>query len=144
MQVALSPREHQVVVLASLGHANKVIAGELGLSVSTVSVYLLKAGRKLGVRGRVYDAAHESLLAVRATLDAVARALLANETLRRKALRTILREFPTDALRLVQWTHGVDDENAELVVRRPPAWLAVRPGHEKVTVATPVRRPSIR
>lgn len=50
---SLSPRERQVVSLASLGHANKVIASELGLAVSTVSVYLVKAARKLGVRGRV-------------------------------------------------------------------------------------------
>jgi DNA-binding CsgD family transcriptional regulator len=49
----LSPREGQVVKLAARGDANKVIASELGLTVSTVSVYLLKAARKLGVRGRV-------------------------------------------------------------------------------------------
>jgi DNA-binding NarL/FixJ family response regulator len=49
----LSPREHQAVALVARGYANKVIAGELGVTVSTVSVYLLKAGRKLGVRGRV-------------------------------------------------------------------------------------------
>ena len=53
MLASLSPREHQVVALAARGYANKVIACELGLTVSTVSVYLVKAGRKLGVRGRV-------------------------------------------------------------------------------------------
>jgi DNA-binding CsgD family transcriptional regulator len=51
--VPLSPRERQVVALAARGQANKVIASDLGLRVSTVSVYLLKAARKLGVRGRV-------------------------------------------------------------------------------------------
>jgi DNA-binding NarL/FixJ family response regulator len=49
----LSLRERQVVALAARGLANKVIASELGLHTSTVSVYLLKAARKLGVRGRV-------------------------------------------------------------------------------------------
>jgi DNA-binding NarL/FixJ family response regulator len=51
--IALSNRERQVVELAAHGFANKVIACELGLTLSTVSVYLVKAGRKLGVRGRV-------------------------------------------------------------------------------------------
>jgi len=50
---SLSPREHQALALAAQGLANKVIACELGVTVSTVSVYLVKAGRKLGVRGRV-------------------------------------------------------------------------------------------
>jgi DNA-binding NarL/FixJ family response regulator len=49
----LSPREQQVVALAACGHSNKVIAGQLDLTLSTVSVYLVKAARKLGVRGRV-------------------------------------------------------------------------------------------
>jgi DNA-binding CsgD family transcriptional regulator len=49
----LTPRERQVAALAARGHANKVIAYDLGLTVSTVSVYLGKAARKLGVRGRV-------------------------------------------------------------------------------------------
>jgi DNA-binding CsgD family transcriptional regulator len=48
----LSPRERQVLAYASLGHSNKVIAYELGLSASTVRVLLTRASRKLGVKGR--------------------------------------------------------------------------------------------
>jgi DNA-binding CsgD family transcriptional regulator len=35
-----------------MGHTNKVIAYELGLSASTVRVLLTRASRKLGVSGR--------------------------------------------------------------------------------------------
>jgi DNA-binding CsgD family transcriptional regulator len=49
----LTPRERQVVQLASLGHANKLIAYELGLSTSTVGSQLASAVRKLGLRGRL-------------------------------------------------------------------------------------------
>lgn len=48
----LSEREHQVLTQAHLGHSNKVIAYELGLSSSTVRVLLHRAARKLGVRTR--------------------------------------------------------------------------------------------
>jgi len=48
----LSRRERQVVALAALGHANKMIGYELGISVSTASVLLSRAARKLGVRSR--------------------------------------------------------------------------------------------
>ena len=44
----LSVREHQVVTQAHLDHNDKVIAYELGLSVSTVRVLLHRAVRKLG------------------------------------------------------------------------------------------------
>jgi DNA-binding CsgD family transcriptional regulator len=50
---ALSPRERQVVAYAALGHQNKLIAYELGLSPSTVGVLLGRAARKLGARSRV-------------------------------------------------------------------------------------------
>ena len=59
---------------------------------------------------RLYRAAHESLLTVRAAVDAVARALIEKEELRPRALKALLREFRVaDAVRVVQWTHGVDD-----------------------------------
>ncbi|MGH7272273.1 MAG: response regulator transcription factor, partial [Polyangiaceae bacterium] len=48
----LSARERQVVALAALGHANKMIGYELGISVSTAGVLLSRAAKKLGVRSR--------------------------------------------------------------------------------------------
>lgn len=48
----LSERERQVVALAALGHANKMIGYELGISVSTVGVLLSRATRKVGARSR--------------------------------------------------------------------------------------------
>jgi DNA-binding CsgD family transcriptional regulator len=48
----LTTRERQVVALAALGHANKMIGYELGISVSTAGVLLSRAARKLGVRTR--------------------------------------------------------------------------------------------
>jgi DNA-binding CsgD family transcriptional regulator len=48
----LSAREYQVASLASLGHANKLIAYELGLSDSTVRVLSARAAVKLGARTR--------------------------------------------------------------------------------------------
>ena len=49
---ALTPRERQVAGYAALGHQNKFIAYELGISVSTVGVLLSRACKKLGVRSR--------------------------------------------------------------------------------------------
>jgi DNA-binding CsgD family transcriptional regulator len=49
---ALSAREHQVLTQAHLGHTNKEIAYELGLSNATVRVLLHRAARKLGVSTR--------------------------------------------------------------------------------------------
>lgn len=49
----LSRRERQVATAASLGHANKVIAYELGLAESTVATVLRRAACKLGVRSRI-------------------------------------------------------------------------------------------
>ena len=48
----LTPREQQVVAFAALGSTSKLIAYELGLSVSTVTTLLSSAARKLGVRSR--------------------------------------------------------------------------------------------
>jgi DNA-binding NarL/FixJ family response regulator len=49
----LTPRELQVASLAAAGLSNKAMAFDLGLSVSTVSVYLMKAAEKLGASTRV-------------------------------------------------------------------------------------------
>lgn len=49
----LTDREEQVVSCAAMGHANKLIAYDLGLSTGTVSVLLARAAKKLGVSGRV-------------------------------------------------------------------------------------------
>ncbi|MBI2373371.1 MAG: response regulator transcription factor [Deltaproteobacteria bacterium] len=49
---ALTRRERQVVGFACLGHANKLIAYELGLSLSTVATHLRKAAQKLGYGSR--------------------------------------------------------------------------------------------
>jgi DNA-binding NarL/FixJ family response regulator len=50
---ALSEREIEVVSLAALGHPNKIIACELGLTMSRVAMELASAIRKLGVRSRI-------------------------------------------------------------------------------------------
>jgi DNA-binding CsgD family transcriptional regulator len=47
---ALTERERQVLGYAELGHSNKLIAYELGLSSSTVSSLLRNARRKLGTQ----------------------------------------------------------------------------------------------
>jgi DNA-binding CsgD family transcriptional regulator len=49
----LTRREQQVVAYAAMGHANKLIAYELGLAPSTVAMHLSKAAHKLGARSRV-------------------------------------------------------------------------------------------
>jgi DNA-binding CsgD family transcriptional regulator len=66
--VDLSTREAEAVSLASLGHSNKVIAYELGISASTVGVLLHRAARKLGAKSRdgLIRKFRESLLAERA------------------------------------------------------------------------------
>ncbi len=48
----LTPRERQVVLLASRGHSNKLIAYELGIATSTVGVLLSRAAARLGVKSR--------------------------------------------------------------------------------------------
>ncbi|HXW03769.1 MAG TPA: response regulator transcription factor [Vicinamibacterales bacterium] len=49
----ITKRETQVLRLMSLGHSNKEIAAQLGLSVKTVEVHKTNATRKLGLRGRI-------------------------------------------------------------------------------------------
>lgn len=49
----LTPREEQVVACAAMGHSNKLIAYDLGLSTGTVAELLRRAARKVGVSGRV-------------------------------------------------------------------------------------------
>ena len=48
----LTRREQQAVAFAALGSTSKLIAYELGLSVSSVTTILASASRKLGVRSR--------------------------------------------------------------------------------------------
>ena len=48
----LTPRERQVVLLASRGHSNKLIGYELGIATSTVGVLLGRAAARLGVKSR--------------------------------------------------------------------------------------------
>lgn len=48
----LSPREHHVMTQAHLGHTDKIIAYELGLTASTVRVLLHRASKKLGASTR--------------------------------------------------------------------------------------------
>jgi DNA-binding CsgD family transcriptional regulator len=50
---ALTPRERLVVAFAALGHTNKVIAYDLGMSTSRVGTCLASAARKLGAGSRV-------------------------------------------------------------------------------------------
>ena len=49
---ALSARERQALALAAMGHHNKLVAYEMGISPSTVRVLLARAFKKLGVRSR--------------------------------------------------------------------------------------------
>jgi DNA-binding NarL/FixJ family response regulator len=49
---ALTLSERQIAGYAAMGHANKLIAYELGLSESTVATHLGSAVIKLGVRSR--------------------------------------------------------------------------------------------
>lgn len=52
--VVLSPREHEVLGLASHGYTNGVIAATLGVGVETVKTQLVSAYGKLGARGRAH------------------------------------------------------------------------------------------
>lgn len=52
-RLTLTPREEQVVACAAMGHSNKLIAYDLGLSIGSVAVLVGRAARKLGVSGRV-------------------------------------------------------------------------------------------
>ncbi|CAN5178716.1 LuxR C-terminal-related transcriptional regulator [soil metagenome] len=48
----LTTRESELTRLASLGHSDRVISEQLGISVRTVTTHLSRAYRKLGVGGR--------------------------------------------------------------------------------------------
>jgi DNA-binding CsgD family transcriptional regulator len=50
---ALSQRQRQVLAYAALGHSNKVIGYELGISTSTVAVHLAAAAARLGGQTRL-------------------------------------------------------------------------------------------
>ncbi len=50
--LCLTPRERQVATLAAAGHANKLIAYDLGIAEGTVATTLTRAMQKLGVRSR--------------------------------------------------------------------------------------------
>lgn len=50
---ALAPLERAIFAFAALGHPNKLIAYELGVSPNTVSEYLSRALRKLGFKSRI-------------------------------------------------------------------------------------------
>ena len=49
----LSLRERQVVGFVALGHSNKLIGYELGISASTVATHLTSAAKKLGLGSRL-------------------------------------------------------------------------------------------
>lgn len=49
----LTPREQQIAAYVALGHANKLIAYELGIAESTVATHLARAAMKLDIRSRV-------------------------------------------------------------------------------------------
>ncbi|HEX6839704.1 MAG TPA: LuxR C-terminal-related transcriptional regulator [Polyangia bacterium] len=49
---SLTEREHQAVCRALLGHTNKLIAYDMGISASTVGVLLHRAARKLDAKSR--------------------------------------------------------------------------------------------
>ena len=51
--VTISDREANVLRMMAVGHSNKEIAEQLGISVKTVEVHKANAMRKLGLRGRI-------------------------------------------------------------------------------------------
>jgi two-component system, NarL family, response regulator NreC len=53
IRTRISDREGEVLRAIALGHSNKDIARDLGLSVKTVEVHKANAIRKLGLRGRI-------------------------------------------------------------------------------------------
>ncbi len=48
----LSPREREVLRLVALGHTQKEVADELGLSIKTVETYRTRLNVKLGFTSR--------------------------------------------------------------------------------------------
>ncbi|HVU01679.1 MAG TPA: LuxR C-terminal-related transcriptional regulator [Polyangiaceae bacterium] len=61
---ALTDRERQVVLHATLGFTNKEIAYALGVSASTVRVLMARAASRIGVRTRAELLAHPSVAGV--------------------------------------------------------------------------------
>ena len=49
----LSPREHEVLMLAAMGHSNKIIAARLRIGAKSVETYKARAMVKLGFSSRV-------------------------------------------------------------------------------------------
>lgn len=58
----LTERERQIARFVALGHSNKLIAYELGISEASVATHLKRAAAKLGVAGRVQLAERVQLL----------------------------------------------------------------------------------
>ena len=56
MLASLTPRERQVASLLIEGMGNKTIANELGISESTVKVYVRLGMKKTGAKNRVQHA----------------------------------------------------------------------------------------
>ena len=56
--VPLTPRERQIAALASGGHSDLAIAGELHISTRTVQTHLAHIYAKLGINRRADLAAH--------------------------------------------------------------------------------------
>ena len=52
-RVSVSEREKEVLRMMAVGHSNKHIASDLGISIKTVEVHKANAMRKLGLRGRL-------------------------------------------------------------------------------------------
>jgi DNA-binding CsgD family transcriptional regulator len=63
---ALTERERQVVLQATLGFTNKEIAYALGVSASTVRVLMARAAGRIGVRTRAELLSHPSLKEINA------------------------------------------------------------------------------
>jgi len=57
----ITERETEVLRLVAIGHSNKEIAADLGISVKTVEVHKANAMRKLGLRGRTDVVRYASL-----------------------------------------------------------------------------------
>jgi len=58
---ALSNRESEVLRMVAVGHSNKEVAAQLGLSVKTVEVHKAHATKKLSLKGRVDIVRYASL-----------------------------------------------------------------------------------
>ena len=63
----LSARERDVCARVAKGHSNKVIAYDLGISLSTVAGYIATSSKKLGVGSRVALIARWNVLPPAAT-----------------------------------------------------------------------------